>query len=134
MSEDTQLAFSESVTAIYGNSYLWISANLGATERISSISSGDKSVIIDQLSHVREVPSHPANTIVERMISNAWADVLYNGIDARTALDRAVIEESGDVTRKLQELGFLDANGEVIKPLGIASSAKACALTGLEEW
>lgn len=130
MDAETQLQYSEMLCATYGDTYLWLSANLEAIEGISSIPADDKAVILEQLQHVSEVPSHPASALFERALSNAWNQVVLSGKDTRTALDSAVIEESREIRRKLQELGYLDSDGNVLKPLEIADSEKAKELTG----
>lgn len=131
MSTDTQLRYSETLVATYGQSYLWLSANLEALSGISSLPADHKEVILDQLNNVQEIPSHPASSLVERSLSNAWASVVLSGMDTRTALDKAVIEESRDIARKLREFGFIDEHGNVLKPLALATSEKARELTGV---
>lgn len=130
MSTDTQLAYSEMLCATYGDEYFWTSANLEVLEKVSILSEKDKAVILEQVKSVKELPSHPAYVLIERELSNAWSEVVVSGEDIRSAADSAVIKANRDIRRKLQELGYLDEYGNVIRPLEISDSEKAKELTG----
>lgn len=133
MSEETQLRFSEMLCASYGEEYLWLSANLNALKQYSSIPAADKEVILAQLKNCEEIPSHPAWMLVERSLSNAWNSVVFSGMDTRTALDRAITDENREIERKLQEFGFLDGQGNLLREVELATIEKAVLLTG-GEW
>ena len=122
--------YSETLCATYGEAYFWMSANLDVLEKVSTISEKDKKVIIEQINHVKELPSHPAYVLIERGLSNAWSKVVVSGEDIRSAADSAVIEVNRDIRRKLEELGYLDEFGNLIRPLEMATSEKAKELTG----
>lgn len=130
MCADTQLQYSEMLCTTYGDEYLWVSANLEALEGVSVMPEEDKKVILEQLHHTKEIPSHPASCLMERTLSNAWNEVVFSGKDTRTALDSAVIETNREIKRKLIELGYLDQEGDILRSLEITTSEKARELTG----
>ena len=54
--------------------------------------------------------------MVEREVSNIWNQVVVNGEGLTESIDRAVIASNREIIRKLQEFGFMDENGNLIKP------------------
>ncbi len=115
--ENTQQAFSQQLQTTYGAEYVWITANRAALETSNIMPGEDKAVLIEQLSHIRENPSHPASMLVERALSDAWNSVVFSGEDVRTALDKAQLEADRGITKKLKQLGYVDDEGKTIASL-----------------
>lgn len=117
MDAQTQQAFAQQLQTTYGAEYVWITANLQALEESSIMPAEDKAVMMAQLAHIRENPSHPASMLVERALSDAWNSVVFSGADVRAALDKAQLEADRGIAKKLRQLGFLDEAGQVVKTL-----------------
>ncbi len=115
LSSQTQTEFSNRLERAYGPAYRWNTANLKAFASLP-YPQEDKEVILEQLSWQKETARHPAGYMVEREVSNIWIEVVVNGKGLTESIDRAVIASDREILRKLQEFGFLDENGEVIKP------------------
>ncbi len=116
MSCDTQKDFAFRLQTTWGETYLWMSANVQAIEESTMFTARDKRVILAQLAQTAEITPHPANTFVERALSNAWTSVVVGGEDVRTALDSAQLEAMRGITQKMQEFGCVDDAGQVIRP------------------
>ena len=54
--------------------------------------------------------------MVERGISNAWNSCVFNQMSVRAAVTDYSLEINREIKRKMQEFGYLDKNGEVVKP------------------
>ncbi len=54
--------------------------------------------------------------MVEREVSNIWNDVVVNGKGLTERTDRAVIASEREIRRKLIEFGFMDSDGNLLKP------------------
>ncbi len=115
LSSGTQAEFSNRLESTYGSAYRWNTANLKAFNSLP-YDSADKAVILEQLSYQRETLRHPAGYMVEREISNIWNQVVVNGKGLTESIDRAAIASDREIIRKLQEFGFMDENGNMIKP------------------
>ncbi len=120
LSSEVQTEFGNTLQTTYGPEYLWNSANRTAFEQLS-FPEEDKKVIIGQWAVMQEVPQHPAQYIIEREISEAWSNVVLNGQPARIALDNAVTNINREFSRKLEEFGYVDGGGNVLKPYTIYS-------------
>lgn len=116
MSSETQKDFAFRLQTTWGETYLWMSANVQAIEESTMFTAKDKQVILGQLAQTAEITPHPANTFVERALSNAWTSVVVGGEDVRTALDSAQLEAMRGITQKMQEFGCVDDAGQVIRP------------------
>ena len=53
--------------------------------------------------------------MVEREVSNIWNNVVVGNKTLVEAVDKAVIQSDREIIRKLQEFGFVDENGKIIK-------------------
>ena len=58
----------------------------------------------------------PGDYVLERELSNAWNKVVFNGVHPRIAIDDAKLIIDMELERKLQEFGYVDVNGNMIKP------------------
>ena len=54
--------------------------------------------------------------MMERELSNAYNDVVVNGESVRSRIDEVVKTVSRETERKLEEFGYIDSDGNVIKP------------------
>lgn len=115
LSSETQSEFSNRLESAYGPSYRWNTANLDAFESLP-YPDEDKQVILKQISYQKETARHPAGYMVEREVSNIWNQVVVNGAGLTESIDRAVIASNREIIRKLQEFGFMDDEGNMIKP------------------
>lgn len=75
-----------------------------------------KKIILEQWEWQKEAPRHPANYMVERSVSNIWNDVVVNGKELSDAIDSASLVSNREIERKLEEFGYMDGNGELVKP------------------
>lgn len=120
MSTETQVSFGNVLQTTYGKEYIWNSANMEAFNELPW-KSRDKQIILEQMSNIVESPRIPGTYMVERELSNAYIDVVINGKTLRTSLDSAVKRIDRETKRKLQEFGYLDNNGNIIKEYKIPS-------------
>ncbi|MCL2603878.1 MAG: extracellular solute-binding protein [Defluviitaleaceae bacterium] len=94
---------------------LWLSANLEALAEVP-IESHHREVLLESMKWLRDVPRSPGQYILERMLSDIWNTMVMDGTPAQAAIDLRVIEINREFTRKMTEFGFLDANGNQIRP------------------
>ena len=113
-SDDVQAAYSTSLVALYGTTFLWNSANRSAFAQLP-IPGAHREVILRQTEYMVEVPWVPGTYMVERELSNAFNSVVVNGMNPRRAMDIAVIRIDREVERKLEEFGFTQG-GETVRP------------------
>lgn len=114
LSEDTQIEYAYNLRASFGPEYQWNTANLLAFAQLD-YPEEHKRVILEQWQAQRENLRHPANYMVEREVSNVWNSVVVDGTPLMEALNRAAMTSDREILRKMQEFGFLDENGEIIK-------------------
>jgi ABC-type glycerol-3-phosphate transport system substrate-binding protein len=106
MSTETQTEFQEQLLLNYGREYLWFSANLEAFRNLD-IPDADKSVILQQWQWLQEPVRLPGSYMQERELSNIWNSIVFNGVNPRVAIDRSVIIINREITRKMEEFGYL---------------------------
>ena len=106
MSTETQSEFQERLMLNYGREYLWNSANLEAFSRLD-IPSEHKTVILEQWRWLQEPVRLPGSYMQERELSNIWNRIVFDGVNPRVAIDRAVIIINREITRKMEEFGYL---------------------------
>lgn len=112
-STDVQLEFAFTLLATYGSEYFWNTANLEAFAEIP-MPVQHKDVIMAQWEYAIEAPRIPGSYMVEREISNAWTNIVFNGENPRQALDEAVRIANREIIYKMAEFGYA-LNGEPIK-------------------
>lgn len=113
-STPVQAEFGKTVQVIYGDEYLWATANLEAFEQLPW-NTADKRVILEFAKNVVDVARVPGTYMLEREISNAFNDITVNGMNEQTRIDRAVKTINREIRRKLEEFGFIDASGNVLE-------------------
>ena len=114
-SEEVQTAYSYTMQSIYGPEYLWLSSNLEAVKN-SPIDIQDKMVILEQIKWLRDVPRTPGQYMLERGLSDIWNKSVFDNVPTRIAIDQQVITINREIKRKMIEFGYLDENGEILKP------------------
>ncbi len=113
MSTETQIDFQEQLILNYGMEYLWNSANVEAFAA-SPIPEEHKEVILEQWEWLQEPVRLPGSYMQERELSNAWNKIVFDGVNPRVAIDSAVVTINREITRKMEEFGYLQ-NGEVVR-------------------
>jgi ABC-type glycerol-3-phosphate transport system substrate-binding protein len=115
MSTETQTEFAYTLQGTYGPEFLWLSGNLSAVES-SPLDNDDKQIILEQIKWLRDVPRTPGQYMLERGLSNIWNTVTFDGTPMRVAIDKEVIVINREIRRKMIEFGYMDADGNTIKP------------------
>ena len=113
-SADVQAEFGQMVQIIYGDEYIWPTANMDAFSRLPW-DTRDKLVIKAFAANVADVARVPGTYLLEREMSNAFNDITVNGKNEQTRLDKAVKTINREIRRKLEEFGYIDADGNVLK-------------------
>lgn len=116
--EDTQTTFAYDLYTTYGPTYLWLPANYNAIDNLP-IDDEDKAVIKDSIKWLRDVPRTPGQYMVERGLSDIWNEMVYDGYSARYAIDRQVLIMNREIRIKMEEFGFLDEDGNMIKEYSV---------------
>ena len=114
LSSETQTAYSRRRQVGYGANYMWNSANRTAFETLP-FSAEHKAVIREQFRQQQEVVEHPASYIVAREIGNVWNKVVISNGSLVDSVNSATILCNREFKRKLQEFGFVDENGAILK-------------------
>ena len=113
MSTPTQVDFQERLVLNYGKEYLWNSANLEAFSQLS-IPEEHKAVILEQWQWLQEPVRLPGSYMQERELSNLWNRIVFDGVNPRVAVDRSIIIINREITRKMEEFGYLK-DGQQVK-------------------
>jgi len=116
MSTDVQINFANDLQLRFGSTFIHLTANITAFAQMRTMPEEHRQVVLQQLENTREIPRNPAYFQVERSLSNAWNAVVFDGVSPRTAIDTAIIESNREITRKLQEFGFKDQDGNLVTP------------------
>ena len=117
MSTATQIDFQQQLVLNYGIEYLWNSANVEAF-KLSPIPKEHREVILQQWEWLQEPVKLPGSYMEERELSNAWNKIVFDGVNPRVAIDNAVIIINREITRKMEEFGYLE-NGVKVKEFKI---------------
>jgi ABC-type glycerol-3-phosphate transport system substrate-binding protein len=114
MSTPIQALFGQTLQSTYGKTYFWNSANLDAFAQ-SSMPQPYKDVVLAQWEYALEASRIPGTYMVERELSNAWTNIVFNGINPRQAIDEAVRISNREIIYKMAEFGYTN-QGQVLKP------------------
>lgn len=114
LSDETQSEYSARRQRSYGTQYLWNTANKKSFETLP-FTSEQKSVIRSQFEQQRETVCHPASYLVAREIGNDWNQVVLNNKTLIDCINNSVTVSNREIKRKLQEFGYMDENGNLIK-------------------
>ena len=105
MSTEVQSNFAFLLQSTYGQTYFWNTANLDAFKTIS-MPSEYKDIVLKQWEYGLEASRIPGAYMVEREISNAWTKIVFDGTNARIALDEAVRISNREILYKMAEFGY----------------------------
>jgi hypothetical protein len=109
--------FQQQLILNYGLEYLWNSANLEALPYLP-IPQEHKDVILQQWQWLQEPAKLPGSYMQERELSNAWNRIVFDGVNPRVAIDSSVIIINREITRKMEEFGYLE-NGQKVREFKI---------------
>lgn len=113
-SADAQSGFSYEVQSILGDKFLYMTANIDGFKK-SAWPSDSKDIILEQWKWIQATGKVPGDYMLEREISNAWNQAVFEGISPRIAIDKAVAIIDRELERKLKEFGYI-VDGELDKP------------------
>ncbi len=128
-STEVQAEFGQMLQIMYGDEYIWPTANLEAFKLLPYPTS-DKNIILEQAEEILEAPRFLGSYMLEREMSNAFNDIVVNGDTVRARVDDAVKVIDREVKRKLEEFGYIDEDGNVIKPYYIPSVERVREILG----
>ena len=113
-SSEIQSDFTYQLQSLLGDEFLHMTANVVAFQS-SAWPSDSKYEVLEQWQWIRTVGKVPGDYLVERELSNAWNKVVNDGVNARVAIDDAVVIINRELRRKLEEFGYYE-DGEPLKP------------------
>ncbi|MCM1188709.1 MAG: extracellular solute-binding protein [bacterium] len=111
-SAEVQAEFGQMLQIMYGDEYIWPTANLEAFNNLP-YPTAHKDIIMSQAENILEAPRLLASYMMERELSNAFNDIVVNGDTLRTRIDELVKTVNRETTRKLEEFGYIDSDGNV---------------------
>jgi hypothetical protein len=118
--------FQQQLIVNFGREFLWNSANVEAFQRLP-IPEDHKAVILEQWQWMQEPVRLPGSYMQERELSNAWNRIVFDGVNPRLAIDTAIRTTNREITRKMEEFGFLQ-DGQKVKEFRVPS------IEMVEEW
>lgn len=113
-SKDVQTEYTYTLRSSYGKTFFWLSANRAALDN-NPMDEADKKIITEQIDWVTDVTRTPGQYLLERTISNIWTTMVFDGTSAQVATDEAKNDVNKEIVRKMQELGYYDKDGKMIK-------------------
>ncbi len=131
-SAEVQAEFGQTIQITYGDEYFWPTANVEALAQLP-IEYSDLQVFLEFAENVVDVARIPGTYMVEREISNAFNDIVNNGETAQTRIDEAVKTINREITRKLEEFGFIDSEGNVLEEYKIPTIESVKEILGIED-
>ncbi len=111
---EVQAEFGQRLQILYGDEYIWPTANLEAFGNLP-YPTDDKDIIIEQAQYMLEAPRLLGGYMMERETSNAFNDIVVNGETVRSRIDDAVKTVKRETMRKLEEFGYIDSDGNVLE-------------------
>ena len=126
---EVQAEFGQMVQIMYGDEYIWPTANLEAFAMLP-YPSADKDIIMEQAGWILEAPRLLGSYMLERELSNAFNDVVVNGQTVRSRIDEAVKIVNRETARKLEEFGYIDADGNIIREYEVPSVERVRDILG----
>ncbi len=112
-SAQVQAEFGQRLQILYGDEYIWPTANLEAFAALP-YPTAHKAIIIEQAQYMLEAPRLLGGYMMERETSNAFNDIVVNGETVRSRIDEAVKTVKRETQRKLEEFGYIDSEGNVL--------------------
>lgn len=130
-STETQAKFGQTLQVIYGDTYMWATANMEAFLQLPW-NTQDKLIIREQMSHVVDIARVPGTYLLEREMSNAFNDIVVDGKSAQARIDKAVKTINREIERKLEEFEYIDSEGNTLREYGIPTYDSLLKLLGRE--
>ncbi len=121
LSTEVQTEFAFLLQSTYGPEFVWLSGNLEAVTN-SPIEAKDKAVILEQVKWLVDVPRTPGQYMLERGLSDVWNKVTFDGTPIRVAIDSQVFRINREITKKMVEFGYIDADGNILKPYTVRNT------------
>lgn len=119
-STEVQAQFGQMLQIMYGDEYIWPTANLEAFAELP-YPTAHKEIIMEQAQNILEAPRLLGSYMLERELSNAFNDIVVNGDTLRARIDDMVKTVNRETARKLEEFGYIDSEGNVIKEYVVPS-------------
>jgi len=113
LSAETQTDFAFSLFSNFN--ILWLSSNIEALHN-SPIEDGHRQIILDSMQWLRDVPRSPGQYMLERRLSDIWNEMVFQGVPAQMSIDMGVIDINREFRRKMVEFGFIDNEGNELRP------------------
>ncbi|MCR5583994.1 MAG: extracellular solute-binding protein [Lachnospiraceae bacterium] len=113
--KETQVNYTYTLRSTYGKEFFWLPANVEALEE-TPIDQADKDVIMSSIRWLRDVPRSMGQYLVERSLSDIWNKMINDGVSAQVVIDEQTIPINREIKKKMRELGYLDDEGNVIRP------------------
>lgn len=130
-STEVQAEFGQTMQITYGDEYMWPTANVEAFAQLP-VDSEDKEVILQFAANVVDVARVPGTYMLEREMSNAFNSIVVDGENEQSRIDEAVKTINREITRKLEEFGYIDSEGNVIEEYVIPTIDSVKELLGRE--
>lgn len=130
-STETQAEFGQVLQITYGDEYMWPTANMEAFAQLPW-NTDDKAVVLEYAKNVVDVARVPGTYLLEREMSNAFNDIVVNGKNEQTRIDKAVKTVNREFARKLEEFGYSDSEGNVINSYDIPTIDSVKKILGRE--
>lgn len=118
LSHDVQTNYAHTLKSTFGDEYIWLPSNLAALADCT-LPTEDKQIILEQLTWLRDVPRTPGQYMLERDISNIWNAIAVDGSAAQVAIDEKIQEINREITKKMSDLGYVDAKGNLLKEYNV---------------
>lgn len=131
-STEVQAEFGQTIQITYGDEYMWPTANMDAFMQLPW-DTDHKEVIREFAKNVVDVARVPGTYLLEREMSNAFNDIVVNGQNEQTRIDKAVKVINREIERKLEEFGYIDSNGNVLKEYRIPTIESIKKILGRED-
>ena len=131
-STEVQAEFGQTLQITYGDDYMWPTANMEAFDQLPW-DTADKKVIEEFAANVVDVARVPGTYLLEREMSNTFNDIVVNGDNEQTRIDKAVKTIDREFDRKLEEFGFADSEGNVIESYEIPTIDRVKKLLGRDD-
>lgn len=131
-SAEIQAKFGQTIQISYGSEYIWPTANMKAFKELP-LEADTKEVIAETAKNVVDVPRVPGTYLLEREMSNTFNDITVNGANEQTRIDKAVKSINHEFDRKLEEFGYNDNDGSVIKDYNIPTLETVTKLLGKDD-
>lgn len=114
-STETQVLFSNTLINSLGTKYLWNTANMEAFAQLNW-NQAHQDIILEQWTHLREVPKIPGSYMVERELSNTLNNVVFYDANLRSTMTDSILKMNKEISRKMLEFGYINQQGESLKP------------------